>query len=127
YDVMSTDEPFGQLDGWRTGADPAPTLIALTDQDDRLWSFGFSADEIDDAGALALIDRDSVTIAWHGQTWSLEVPDPMRGGHQRGAATDADLVSPMPGTVLRVDVVEGDSVVEGQALGVVEAMKMELA
>jgi 3-methylcrotonyl-CoA carboxylase alpha subunit len=33
----------------------------------------------------------------------------------------------MPGTVLRVDVAEGDPVVLGQQLGVVEAMKMELA
>jgi acetyl-CoA/propionyl-CoA carboxylase biotin carboxyl carrier protein len=50
----------------------------------------------------------------------------MRGGHQRGAATDADVVSPMPGTVLRVDVAAGDAVSAGQTLGVVEAMKMEL-
>ena len=33
----------------------------------------------------------------------------------------------MPGTVLAVDVTEGDAVVEGQRLGVLEAMKMELA
>jgi biotin carboxyl carrier protein len=33
----------------------------------------------------------------------------------------------MPGTVLAVDVAEGDTVEEGQRLGVLEAMKMELA
>ena len=33
----------------------------------------------------------------------------------------------MPGTVLAVDVAEGDAVEEGQRLGVLEAMKMELA
>ena len=33
----------------------------------------------------------------------------------------------MPVTVLRVDVAEGESVTLGQQLGVVEAMKMELA
>jgi biotin carboxyl carrier protein len=32
----------------------------------------------------------------------------------------------MPGTVLAVDVTQGDAVEEGQRLGVVEAMKMEL-
>jgi biotin carboxyl carrier protein len=33
----------------------------------------------------------------------------------------------MPGTLLAVDVAEGDTVEEGQRLGVLEAMKMELA
>ena len=33
----------------------------------------------------------------------------------------------MPGTVLAVDVAEGETVEQGQRLGVLEAMKMELA
>ncbi|AWB90793.1 acetyl/propionyl/methylcrotonyl-CoA carboxylase subunit alpha [Aeromicrobium chenweiae] len=127
HGLAGADDPFGRLDGWRSGADPAPVRVALTDETGRLWSFGLSDDEIDDVDALALIDRDRITIAWQGQTWLLETPDPMRGGHRRSAATDADLVSPMPGTVLRVDVAEGEAVVLGQQLGVVEAMKMELA
>ena len=40
---------------------------------------------------------------------------------------EGSLTAPMPGTVLAVDVVEGDAVEEGQRLGVLEAMKMELA
>jgi acetyl-CoA/propionyl-CoA carboxylase biotin carboxyl carrier protein len=45
-----------------------------------------------------------------------------RGHH--GAARDA-VVSPMQGTVLAVEVAEGDDVAPGQVLCVVEAMKME--
>ncbi|WP_456695147.1 acetyl/propionyl/methylcrotonyl-CoA carboxylase subunit alpha [Aeromicrobium sp. P5_D10] len=127
YELVGSTDPFGQLDGWRSGSDPAPTRIALADETGHVWSFDLAEDEIDDAGALAIIDRDAITIAWQSQTWTLEVPDPMRGGHQRGVSTDADLVSPMPGTVLRVDVEQGEAVTEGQQLGVVEAMKMELA
>ncbi|MET0448041.1 MAG: biotin/lipoyl-containing protein, partial [Aeromicrobium sp.] len=126
HEVVGTGDPFGAIDGWRSGADPAPVTIALADETGRLWTSAFHPDELDDAGALAVLDRDGVTIAWEAQTWTLTVPDPMRGGHRRGAATDADLVAPMPGTVLRVDVVEGESVEAGQQLGVVEAMKMEL-
>jgi acetyl-CoA/propionyl-CoA carboxylase biotin carboxyl carrier protein len=46
------------------------------------------------------------------------------GGGSHGAAKDA-VVSPMQGTVLAVEVKEGDEVVAGQVLCIVEAMKME--
>ena len=45
-------------------------------------------------------------------------------GAHHGAARDA-VVSPMQGTVLAVEVAEGDEVQPGQVLCVVEAMKME--
>jgi acetyl-CoA/propionyl-CoA carboxylase, biotin carboxylase, biotin carboxyl carrier protein len=45
-------------------------------------------------------------------------------GGRHGAAKDA-VVSPMQGTVLAVEVAEGDEVQAGQVLCVVEAMKME--
>jgi biotin carboxyl carrier protein len=41
------------------------------------------------------------------------------------AAGPAPLVAPMPGLVVRVQVAEGDAVAAGQALVVMEAMKME--
>jgi acetyl-CoA/propionyl-CoA carboxylase, biotin carboxylase, biotin carboxyl carrier protein len=48
----------------------------------------------------------------------------VRGGGRHGAAKDA-VVSPMQGTVLAVEVAEGDEVEPGQVICVVEAMKME--
>jgi acetyl-CoA/propionyl-CoA carboxylase biotin carboxyl carrier protein len=47
-----------------------------------------------------------------------------RGGGAAGAGRDA-IVSPMQGTVLAVEVSEGDEVEAGQVLCIVEAMKME--
>jgi acetyl-CoA/propionyl-CoA carboxylase biotin carboxyl carrier protein len=47
-----------------------------------------------------------------------------RGGGAAGAGKDA-VVSPMQGTVLAVEVAEGDEVEAGQVLCIVEAMKME--
>jgi propionyl-CoA carboxylase alpha chain len=41
------------------------------------------------------------------------------------ADTSKMLLCPMPGLIVRVDVAEGEEVQEGQALAVVEAMKME--
>ena len=48
-----------------------------------------------------------------------------RQGHAGGAGGNGAVVSPMQGTVLKVAVTEGDAVVEGDLLLVVEAMKME--
>ncbi len=47
-----------------------------------------------------------------------------RGGGAAGAGKDA-VISPMQGTVLAVEVAEGDEVESGQVLCIVEAMKME--
>jgi acetyl-CoA/propionyl-CoA carboxylase biotin carboxyl carrier protein len=126
YDVVERDEVFGIVDGWRSGGEPAPLTIVLTDDTGHRWTSRLRPGDLADGGELAIVDRDRVTIAWEGRVWAFELPDPMRGGHRRGAATDADVVSPMPGTVLRVDVTEGEQVELGQHLGVVEAMKMEL-
>jgi acetyl-CoA/propionyl-CoA carboxylase biotin carboxyl carrier protein len=48
-----------------------------------------------------------------------------RGTSARGGAADGAVVSPMQGTVLKVEVSDGDAVEAGQLLCVVEAMKME--
>ena len=47
----------------------------------------------------------------------------MAGG--AGAAAEGAIVSPMQGTVLQVEIAEGDTVEAGQVVAVVEAMKME--
>jgi biotin carboxyl carrier protein len=49
--------------------------------------------------------------------------DTQRAG--RGANAEENLTAPMPGTVTQVLVQEGDQVTPGQALVIVEAMKME--
>ncbi|WP_199711142.1 ATP-binding protein [Tessaracoccus antarcticus] len=48
-----------------------------------------------------------------------------RGGAKVSAPSGNALTAPMQGTIVKVNVVEGDSVEEGQAVAVIEAMKME--
>ena len=50
---------------------------------------------------------------------------PKLGAKKRtGAASGNDVVSPMHGAVIEINVAEGDAIAEGQVVAVVEAMKM---
>ncbi len=51
--------------------------------------------------------------------------DRQRGGTGASSAAPSAITSPMPGNLIKVMVQEGDTVEEGQALVIVEAMKME--
>jgi acetyl-CoA/propionyl-CoA carboxylase, biotin carboxylase, biotin carboxyl carrier protein len=70
-------------------------------------------------------DGATIWLGRGGHAWALteEEAAPVRGG--RAAGGDGTVRSPMPGTVLAVHVAPGDTVSAGQAVAVVEAMKME--
>jgi len=74
-----------------------------------------------------VLDGDGVVIG--GRRFGFEVEDPRSLQGTRGAgAGDAGpraLKAPMPGRVVRVLVGVGDEVAEGQAIVVIEAMKMQ--
>jgi len=100
------------------------------------------AEELEPAGATAgangrAMDTRTSLVELDGRRYEVRVlvPEPQfkelarrrhdrrqgaHGGHARDAVT-----SPMQGTVLAVDVADGDEVSSGQVLCVVEAMKME--
>jgi acetyl-CoA/propionyl-CoA carboxylase biotin carboxyl carrier protein len=144
-DAPRDRSPFGVGDGWRSAGPPAPVTVHLEDR----WLV--SSDTVSGptgAHAVAEVDRSDqvvrlevdgvvleavvvvephvVEVAHRGHTRRFTRPDAFGPG--AGArTTDGTLLSPMPGTLLDVDVVQGDAVQEGQRLGVLEAMKMELA
>jgi acetyl-CoA/propionyl-CoA carboxylase, biotin carboxylase, biotin carboxyl carrier protein len=70
-------------------------------------------------------DGATIWLGRGGRAWALteEEAAPARGGRAGGA--DGTVRAPMPGTVLAVHVAAGQQVSAGQAVAVVEAMKME--
>ena len=45
FAVTEGESPWSAGDGWRSGADPAPTRIALVDESGTSWEFGFTDDD----------------------------------------------------------------------------------
>jgi acetyl/propionyl-CoA carboxylase alpha subunit len=63
-------------------------------------------------------------LFWRGEAWRFAVPNGVRADGV-AAGSDGSLRSPMPGRVVKLLVGEGDSVMAGQMILVLEAMKME--
>jgi 3-methylcrotonyl-CoA carboxylase alpha subunit len=81
-------------------------------------------EEPDEAGIF--LGPEEVLISLRGETHTLRKPQPPSVDETGpGADAAASLTAPMPGTVVKVLVEEGQEVEEGQLLLVLEAMKME--
>jgi 3-methylcrotonyl-CoA carboxylase alpha subunit/acetyl-CoA/propionyl-CoA carboxylase biotin carboxyl carrier protein len=75
--------------------------------------------------ASVLVAAHHVQVSHLGHTFTFDRPDAFGPG-RRTVVADGTVTAPMPGTVLSVSAAVGHAVEEGQVLGVMEAMKMEL-
>ncbi len=135
--------PWQRAHGWRLGP-AAPTRFRLAAQgrtaEVRVWGTPDAARISVDGGpeVPASLDGDTITVDGRVRTvlaagdWlagdarSVQIVDAAveRSG-QADAASAPELVSPMPGTVVLVPAADGAHVEAGEAVVVVEAMKME--
>ncbi len=144
--------PFGVGDGWRLGAPPAPVPVELGTEhgtevvtvdraegvvhtDELRWQVravagqpGLLRLEIDGVihEAHVEVDAHTVTVGYLGQPHVFTRPDAF-GPASEHTLSDGSVAAPMPGTLLAVNAEVGAQVDAGQTLGVMEAMKMELA
>jgi 3-methylcrotonyl-CoA carboxylase alpha subunit len=151
-DAMTTPDPWSRADGWRLNTAAAPrTLCFHCDGTDYIvsavtvgdgWRLTLSDSE-HAAGAERLTDDrltlvldgvrhrprvlahdDRLAVFAGGESWLLDRVDPL--APPAGAdATAGRLTAPMPGRVVQLLVRPGEVVRQGQAMLVVEAMKME--
>ena len=88
---------------------------------------GFFATTIDGRSEklLAVAHGDAVYVQLRGRTWRLDKIDAARSSRDGAAGADGIAAAPMPGVVVSLHVQVGQRVAQGEALLVIESMKLQ--
>ena len=116
-----SDDPWLALVGFRANA--APVCSIAVEIDGAEYVVALDPAVLPVPTRLAEIDGNQLLFL-DGEVWTCSAPVAEHAGGV-GGGSDGAIVSPMPGRIVAVAVGEGDHVVKGQKLLVLEAMKME--
>ena len=86
---------------------------------------GFAGARVDTADPLALFAYDRATRAAEAAQPAADPAGVDAPGAQAGPEGTAGVLAPIQGTIVSIDVAEGDDVLRGRQVAVIEAMKME--
>lgn len=120
--VTVSSDPSGL---WATVDGGEPVRCSIMPRPPQQDGFSVVVDELAEA-LTVVIDGSRVLVGAAGSSWELDLPtEGIRDDFTSGERSLNHVRSPMPGTVVLVEVKVGDSVTKGTVLAVVEAMKME--
>ena len=75
---------------------------------------------------LAVASGDAVYMQWRGRAWRVDRIDPTRPRSAGGATGNGTSQAPMPGVVVSLQAAPGQAVRRGDALLVIESMKLQM-
>ncbi len=74
----------------------------------------------------AVSDGDAVLVQWRGRAWRIERLDATRASAAAGGSQAGVSHAPMPGVVVSLQAAVGQRVTQGDALLVIESMKLQM-
>jgi acetyl-CoA/propionyl-CoA carboxylase biotin carboxyl carrier protein len=118
--------------GWRLNAPPVARLVADDGLETLERTVPITSSSATDPAVAWVRDADAVHLDVAGRSVAFKLAPPpdvdraarAAAAHARGGGS-ADVVAPMPGSVLAVHVAAGDAVGAGDPVATIEAMKME--
>ena len=118
--LADAKEQFGGLAGFRLNNTASNTVALCFGEETR----SVSPDDDEPLAMPVILDGEAVLVFDDGRAFKFDLTARGASHHH---AHDGDIIAPMPGKVIAVDVAQGDAVKAGQRLMVLEAMKMEHA
>ncbi|WP_428027561.1 acetyl/propionyl/methylcrotonyl-CoA carboxylase subunit alpha [Altererythrobacter sp.] len=123
-DSIFPEHESRSLTGFRLNSTPNMSVPFYLPDGDVVYGNATETARARQFDVLTRLQSNGELIVQHGQTYFLKTRSEGTGHHH---AHDGDIIAPMPGKVIAVDVANGEEVKAGQRLMVLEAMKMEHA